>query len=95
MPPNLPKGVDNLPDGAPFNTLGFGQHQLPLTTMGILLGGHVRVGLEDNVYHRRGELAESDAQLVTRTVRIAEELGRNVATPAEARELLGLQRASQ
>jgi 3-keto-5-aminohexanoate cleavage enzyme len=89
-PRNLLNAVDNLPEGALFNTLGFGPHQLPLTTMGVLLGGHVRVGLEDNVYYRRGELAESNAQLVERTVRIAEELGRPVATPSQAREILGL-----
>jgi 3-keto-5-aminohexanoate cleavage enzyme len=89
-PRNLLNAVDNLPDGATFNTLGFGPHQLPFATLGILLGGHVRVGLEDNVYYRRGELAESNAQLVERVVRVAEELGRPVATPAEARERLGL-----
>jgi 3-keto-5-aminohexanoate cleavage enzyme len=89
-PRNLLNAVDNLPDGAQFNTLGFGQHQLPFATLGILLGGHVRVGLEDNVYYRRGELAESNAQLVERVVRVAAELGRPVATPDEAREILGL-----
>ena len=82
--------VDNLPEGAEFNVLGFGRHQLPLTTMSILLGGHVRVGLEDNVYYRQGELAESSAQLVERTVEIARSLGREPATPDQARELLGL-----
>ena len=89
-PRNLLNAVDNLPDGALFNTLGFGRHQLPLTTIGILLGGHVRVGLEDNVYYRRGELADSNAQLVERTARIAGELGRPVATPSQARGILGL-----
>ncbi|MFC7214388.1 3-keto-5-aminohexanoate cleavage protein [Saliphagus sp. GCM10025334] len=89
-PRNLLNAVSNLPDGALFNTLGFGRHQLPLTTMGILLGGHVRVGLEDNVYYRQGELATSNAQLVERVVRIAGELEREVATPAQAREILGL-----
>ncbi|MXR50509.1 3-keto-5-aminohexanoate cleavage protein [Halovenus sp. WSH3] len=88
-PPNLLNSVENLPDGALFNTLGFGPHQLPLTTMGILLGGHVRVGLEDNVYYDDGELATNE-QLVERTVRIAEELGRPVATPEQARAILGL-----
>jgi 3-keto-5-aminohexanoate cleavage enzyme len=73
-----------------FNTLGFGRHQLPFATMGILFGGHVRVGLEDNVYYRRGELAESNAQLVERVARVAAELGRPVATPSEARDILGL-----
>ncbi|WP_115863582.1 BKACE family enzyme [Halorussus litoreus] len=89
-PRNLLNAVANLPDGALFNTLGFGRHQLPLTTMGILLGGHVRVGLEDNVYYGRGELAESNAQLVARTAELTETLGRPVASPDEAREMLGI-----
>jgi 3-keto-5-aminohexanoate cleavage enzyme len=89
-PRNLLNAIANLPEGALFNTLGFGRHQLPLTTIGILLGGHVRVGLEDNVYYCQGELAESNAQLVRRTAELAETLGREVATPDEAREILGL-----
>lgn len=89
-PRNLLNAVENLPDGALYNTLGFGPHQLPFATMGILLGGHVRVGLEDNVYYQRGELAESNAQLVERVARVADELGREVATPAQARDILGL-----
>ncbi|WP_394741559.1 BKACE family enzyme [Natronococcus roseus] len=89
-PRNFLTAVSNLPDDALFNTLGFGRHQLPFAAMGILFGGHVRVGLEDNVYYRRGELAESNAQLVERIVRVADELGRPVATPAEARSILDL-----
>ncbi|MFC6862994.1 3-keto-5-aminohexanoate cleavage protein [Halomicroarcula sp. GCM10025817] len=89
-PRNFLTAIDGLPEGALFNTLGFGRHQLPFATMGILFGGHVRVGLEDNVYYRRGELAASNAQLVERVVRVAEELGRPVATPAETRTILGL-----
>lgn len=89
-PRNLQNLVDNLPDGAQFNTLGFGQHQLPMVTMGLLLGGHVRVGLEDNVYYEQGELAESNAQLVERVVRVARELNRPVATVDEARDILGI-----
>ena len=89
-PGNLLNAVRNLPDGAAFNTLGFGRHQLPFATLGVLLGGHVRVGLEDNVYYDRGELAESNAQLVERVATVAETLGRPVASPAEAREILGL-----
>jgi 3-keto-5-aminohexanoate cleavage enzyme len=88
-PRNLQNLVDNLPDGAEWQTLAVGRHQLPLTTATIVLGGHVRVGLEDNVYYRKGELAESNAQLVERTVRIAEELNRPVASPDRAREILG------
>ena len=89
-PRNLLTLVENLPDDAEFNVLAFGPHQLPLTTMGVLLGGHARVGLEDNLYYREGELAESNAQLVGRTAEIAETLGRPVATPAEARTILDL-----
>jgi 3-keto-5-aminohexanoate cleavage enzyme len=54
------------------------------------MGGHVRTGLEDNLYYHKGELAQSNAQLVARLARIAAELGRPVATPAQARELLGI-----
>src|SRR5437868_8980172 len=68
-----------------------GQFQLPLTTLATLMGGHVRVGLEDNVYYSRGRKAKSNAELVQRTVRIANELNRSVATPAQARAMLGLQ----
>jgi len=89
-PENFRNAVADLPDGVLFNTLGFGRHQVPFATMGILFGGHVRVGLEDNVYYRRGELAESNAQLVRRVVRLADELERPVATPSKAREILGL-----
>jgi len=67
-----------------------GRTQLPLTTTAIAMGLNTRVGLEDNVYFRHGELAESNAQLVERTVRIARALERRPATPDEARRLLGL-----
>lgn len=90
QPRNLLNVVDNLPDGTIWSTIGIGRHQLPFTTMTVPLGGHVRVGMEDNVYYEKGELAESNAQLVERAARIAEELGRPVADPSETRELLGL-----
>jgi len=79
-----------LPDGAVWLCSGIGQFQLPMTTLATLIGGHVRVGLEDNIYYRRGEKAKSNAQLVERAVRIAHELNRQVATPAQAREMLGM-----
>lgn len=73
-----------------------GPFQLPLTTLATLMGGHVRVGLEDNVYYARGQKAKSNAQLVERAVRIAHELNRPVATPAQTRAMLGLRaQASQ
>ncbi|GAA0514344.1 3-keto-5-aminohexanoate cleavage enzyme [Halorubrum aquaticum] len=88
-PRNLVNRVEALPESVEFNVIGFGPHQLPMTTQSMLLGGHVRVGLEDNRYYERGELA-SNEDLVARAARIAEELDRPVATPEETRELLGL-----
>ena len=78
------------PEGSLWLCSGIGPFQLPMTTLSMLMGGHVRVGLEDNVYFRRGEKAKSNAQLVERAVRIAHELNREVATPAQAREMLGV-----
>jgi len=89
-PENVINLVREFPDGSLWLCSGVGPHQLPMTTLAILLGGHVRVGLEDNVYYRRGELAKSNAQLVERAVRLSHELNRDVATPAQAREMLGL-----
>ncbi|MWV63812.1 3-keto-5-aminohexanoate cleavage protein [Halorubrum sp. JWXQ-INN 858] len=88
-PRNLANRVENLPEGVEFTVIGLGRHQLPMTTQSILLGGHVRVGLEDNQYYEKGERATNE-RLVARAVRITEELGRPAATPAETRELLGL-----
>jgi len=82
--------VRELPEDSLWLCSGIGPHQVPMTTFAMLLGGHVRVGLEDNVYYRRGEKAESNAQLVERTARLAHELNREVATPAEARRMIGL-----
>jgi len=83
--------IDMLPADTIFNVAAVGTGQLPLTTLSMLLGGCVRVGLEDNVYYGRGDLA-SNARLVARTVRIARELGKEPATPDEAREILGLKK---
>ncbi|MDP2368740.1 3-keto-5-aminohexanoate cleavage protein [Rhodoferax sp.] len=84
--------VAQLPAGSSWTVAGIGAAQLPLGTLAILLGGHVRVGFEDNVYYRKGELATSNAQLVARIARISRELDRAVATPDEARALLGIAR---
>ena len=89
-PRNVLAMVDNLPEGAEFNLLAIGRHQLPLTTLSVLLGGHVRVGMEDNLYYERGRPAASNQQLVERTAAIVDRLGRDLATPAEAREMLGI-----
>jgi 3-keto-5-aminohexanoate cleavage enzyme len=82
--------LHELPEGSIWLCSGIGPFQLPMTTLAMLMGGHARVGLEDNVYYRRGERAKSNAQLVERAVRIAHELNREVATPAQARRMLGL-----
>ncbi|MFD1588411.1 3-keto-5-aminohexanoate cleavage protein [Halorientalis brevis] len=91
-PENLINMVNNLPDESLFNILATGQHQLPLTTMGAIMGGHVRVGMEDNLYFKRGEQVESNAQLVERSVDVIHRLGRELATPDEARAILGIDR---
>ena len=84
--------VESLPTGCTWTASGIGPAQLPLTTAAIMLGGHIRVGLEDNIYYKRGVLSEGNAPLVGRAVRLADELGRKVATPDEARGLLHLKK---
>ncbi|MDP6346528.1 MAG: 3-keto-5-aminohexanoate cleavage protein, partial [Alphaproteobacteria bacterium] len=81
--------VDNLPAGAIWAGFGLGRMQMPMVAQAMLLGGHVRVGLEDNLYLDKGVHA-SNASLVERAVGIVERLGGMVQTPAEARASLGL-----
>lgn len=87
---NLQFMVDQIPEGASWTVAGVGRHQLPMAVHAILMGGHARVGFEDNIYYKKGELAKSNAELVARIVRLADELNREIATPDEAREMLGL-----
>lgn len=82
--------VDSLPKYSTWSVAGIGRSQLPMATTAMILGGHARVGLEDNIYYREGQLAEGNVPLVKRLVRIAGEMGREIATPGEAREILGL-----
>jgi 3-keto-5-aminohexanoate cleavage enzyme len=82
--------VDALPPDSMFSGMGIGSDELPAITQSILLGGHVRVGFEDNVYYEKGKLADNNAQLVSRAVRVGRELGCKIATPNEAREMLGI-----
>ncbi len=77
-------------DSYEWSVLAAGRFQMPFATQALLLGGNVRVGLEDNLYIARGELAVSNAQQVTKIRRIAEEMGIGIATPEEAREILAL-----
>jgi 3-keto-5-aminohexanoate cleavage enzyme len=81
-----------LPADCTWTVAGIGAAQLSLGTLAIVLGGHVRVGFEDNIFYRKGELAHSNAQLVARIARISVELGRALATPDEARAILGMSR---
>jgi 3-keto-5-aminohexanoate cleavage enzyme len=86
----LPPLIGMLPEGAIWQAIGIGRHQLPLSLAALALGGNVRVGLEDNVYFRRGELAESNAQFVRRAVELVEVVGREVARPDDVRARLGV-----
>ena len=79
-----------LPPGAVFSAFGISRHQFPMVAQSAILGGHVRVGLEDNLYLSRGVLAPGNAALVERAVTIVEALGDQVATPREAAEILGI-----
>ena len=88
-PKILQSMVDLMPDNAVFNVSAIGPAQLNAALQSLLLGGHVRVGLEDNLYYERGVLAHN-VQLVERIVRIIREIGMEPATPAEAREIIGL-----
>ena len=84
---------DLLPKGSFWTGFGIGPQQFPMVAQAILLGGHTRVGLEDNLYVERGVFAKNNAQLVEKAVRIVRALDCEPATPAEARRLLGLPRA--
>jgi len=91
---NLCDLVDDLPDGCTWSVAGIGRQQLPMALAAIAMGGHVRVGLEDNLFYERGRLARNE-ELVARIARIAKEAGRAVATPDQARKVLGLPALSQ
>jgi 3-keto-5-aminohexanoate cleavage enzyme len=81
-----------LPKNATWSIIGIGKGHLPMAMMGLIMGGHIRVGMEDNIYYQKGVLAKTNAQFVERMVRIAREYGREIATPTEAREMLGLRK---
>lgn len=90
MPELMMTMMRALPPESLMSIIGIGAAQFPMLAMGIVLGMHVRVGLEDNVMYAPGELAKSNAQMVERVVRLAKELGRPIATPTQAREMMGL-----
>ena len=81
---------DYLPTDATWSNIGIGPGSLPMAMMALIMDGHIRVGMEDNIYLRRGVLAKSNAELVERVVRLCREYGREIASPAEARTILNL-----
>ena len=82
--------IDSIPQGSTYTATGIGRFEFPIAAMSIASGGHVRVGFEDNVYLSKGVLAESNGALVEKIVRIAKELNREIASPKEARQIIGL-----
>ena len=92
--PATPKSLiylhEYIPENATWSIIGIGKTHLPMSMMAMVMGGHIRVGMEDNIYYTKGVLAETNAQFVERIVRLAREYGREVATPADARKILKL-----
>lgn len=82
--------VNAIPSGSTWTATGIGRHAFTLAAPTIVMGGHVRVGFEDNLYLGKGVLAKSNGELVAKVVRLAKELGREVATSEEARKILNL-----
>jgi 3-keto-5-aminohexanoate cleavage enzyme len=89
-PKNLLLLTEAIPSDATWGVAGIGRYQLPLAVMAILMGGNVRVGFEDNIYSSKGILAKSNGEQVAKIVRIAEELGRPIASVDEARQILNI-----
>jgi 3-keto-5-aminohexanoate cleavage enzyme len=81
---------EHIPDNSTWSMIGIGKGHLPMSMMALAMGGHIRVGLEDNIYYSQGVLAETNAQFVDRIARISREYGREIATPAEARDILSI-----
>lgn len=88
-------GVSMLPPGAVWSAFGVGPTEFPMVALAAIMGGHARVGLEDNIYLEKGVLAKSNAELCLKARRIIEDLGFRLASPSTAREILGLPQAVQ
>jgi 3-keto-5-aminohexanoate cleavage enzyme len=92
--PATPKSLlylhEHIPHDATWSVIGIGKGHLPMSMMGLVMGGHIRVGMEDNIYYTRGVLAESNAVFVERIVRLAREYGRPIASPDETKKILKL-----
>jgi len=82
--------VNSIPKDSTFTVCAIGRHEFPMLTISVVLGGHARVGFEDNIYLSKGVLAKSNKELVEKVVRISKELGRDIASPFEARKILSL-----
>jgi uncharacterized protein (DUF849 family) len=89
-PETMMYGRDLLPPGAIWTGFGIGRSEFPMVAQAYLLGGHVRVGMEDNLYMSKGVLAKTNAELVAHAANILRSLGATIATPTDARAMLGL-----
>jgi 3-keto-5-aminohexanoate cleavage enzyme len=87
-PKSLVQLHEYIPENSTWSVIGIGKGHLPMSMMALVMGGHIRVGMEDNIYYAKGVLARTNAQFVERIVRIAREYGREIATPQEARQIL-------
>ena len=92
--PGTPRSLfhmcEMIPEDATWSVIGVGRTHLPMSMMALCMGGHIRVGMEDNIYYRRDQLVRKNAQFVERIARIAGEYGREIASPDESREILSL-----
>lgn len=92
--PATPKSLlylcDLLPEDSTWSIIGIGKNHLPMSMMALIMGGHIRVGMEDNIYYERGVLVQRNSQFVERIVRLSKEYGREIATPDEARKILNI-----
>jgi len=92
--PATPKNLlflwESIPPNSTWSVVGVGKAHLPMATMALAMGGHIRVGMEDNVFLQKGVLAKSNVQFVERIVRLAKAYGREVASCSDARRILGL-----
>lgn len=91
---NLVYMVDALPDDCTWQVIAIGRNQIPLGAAGVIMGGGMRVGFEDNIYLRRGVLARSNAELVEAAVAVIERVGRQVADPEDARRMLHIEKTT-
>lgn len=89
-PKNLLHLVESIPPNSTWQAAGMGRHAFPIAAVTIVLGGHVRIGMEDSIYISKSELAKSNAQFVEKIVRMTDDIGREIATPKEARKILNI-----